>query len=50
MVVDELMMLYCSGPAAGGGYRCSVTSQIHTASVLIPRERVEPHVRVEVFE
>ncbi len=50
MVVDELMMLYCSGPAAGGGYRCSVTSQIHTASVLIPRERVEPNVRVEVFE
>lgn len=50
MVVDELMMLYCSGPAAGGGYRCSVTSQIHTASVLIPRERVESQVRVEVFE
>lgn len=50
MIVDELMMLYCSGPAAGGGYRCSVTSQIATASVLIPRERVEPHVRIEVFE
>ncbi|MEM7742471.1 MAG: acyclic terpene utilization AtuA family protein [Pseudomonadota bacterium] len=50
MVCDELMMLYCSGPAAGGGYRSSVTPQIHTASVLIPRERIEPHVRVEVFE
>ena len=49
MIADELMMLYCSGPAGGGGYRSSVTSQIATASVLIPRERVEPHVRVEVF-
>ncbi|MFK7945179.1 MAG: acyclic terpene utilization AtuA family protein [Paracoccaceae bacterium] len=49
-VCDELMMLYCSGPAGGGGYRASVTSQIATASVLIPRERIEPSVRVEVFE
>lgn len=49
MVVDELMMLYCSGPAAGGGHRGSVTSQIATASVLIPRERIEPHVKIEVF-
>jgi len=48
MIADELMMLYCSGPAAGGGYRCSVTSQIATASVLIARERVEPNVRIEV--
>lgn len=47
-IADELMMLYCSGPAAGGGYRSSVTSQIQTASVLIPRERIEPHVKVEV--
>ncbi|MEM9060625.1 MAG: acyclic terpene utilization AtuA family protein [Pseudomonadota bacterium] len=49
MVVDEMMMLYCSGPAAGGGHRGSVTSQIATASVLIPRERIEPHVKVELF-
>ena len=49
-VADEVMSLYCSGPAAGGGFRCSVTSQVHTASVLILRERVEPHIRVEVFE
>lgn len=47
-ITDELMMLYCSGPAAGGGFRGSVTSQIATASVLIPRERIEPNVRVEV--
>ncbi|MEM6662473.1 MAG: acyclic terpene utilization AtuA family protein [Pseudomonadota bacterium] len=50
MICDELMMLYCSGPAGGGGYRGSVTSQIATASVLIPRERVEPHVRIEVHQ
>ncbi|MEM6622534.1 MAG: acyclic terpene utilization AtuA family protein [Pseudomonadota bacterium] len=50
MVCDELMMLYCSGPAGGGGYRASVTSQIATASILIDRQRVEPHVRIEVFE
>ena len=49
-LADEVMSLYCSGPAAGGGFRSSVTSQVQTASVLIPRERVEPHVRVEVFE
>lgn len=49
-VCDELMMLYCSGPAAGGGYRGSVTSQIATASVLIPRGRIEPNIRIEVFE
>jgi len=26
-----------------------VTSQIATASVLIPRDRIEPHLRIEVF-
>ncbi|MEL7469172.1 MAG: acyclic terpene utilization AtuA family protein [Pseudomonadota bacterium] len=48
MVVDELMMLYCSGPAAGGGHRGSVTSQIATASILVPRNWVEPHVKIEI--
>ena len=50
LICDELMMLYCSGPAAGGGFRGSVTSQIATASVLIPRDRVEPHVKIEVHQ
>jgi len=50
MIADELLMLYCSGPAAGGGHRSSVTPQIATASILIPRERIEPGVRIEVFE
>ena len=49
-VCDELMMLYCSGPAGGGGYRASVTPQIATASVLIPRARIESQTRVEVFQ
>lgn len=49
-VCDELMMLYCSGPAGGGGYRNSVTPQIATASVLIPRARIENQVRIEVFQ
>ncbi len=47
--LGEAFMTY-SGPAAGGGYRGSVTSQIATASVLIDRDRVEPHVRVEVHQ
>lgn len=46
VVADEVQSLYCSGPAAGGGYRCHVTPQMATASILIPRERIEPHVKV----
>jgi hypothetical protein len=46
MVADEVQSLYCSGPAAGGGYRCHVTPQIATASILIPRDRIEPHVEI----
>ena len=45
-VADEVQSLYCSGPAAGGGYRFHVTPQIATASILIARERIEPHVKV----
>lgn len=45
-VADEVQSLYCSGPAAGGGYRFHVTPQIATASILIPRERIEPFVTV----
>ncbi|MGI9382876.1 MAG: acyclic terpene utilization AtuA family protein [Methyloligellaceae bacterium] len=45
-VADEVLSLYCSGPAAGGGVRQSVTSQISTASILIDRARVEHHVAV----
>lgn len=45
-VADEVLSLYCSGPAAGGGVRQSVTPQISTASILVDRNRVAPHVAV----
>lgn len=46
-VNDEVLSLFCSGPAGGGGYRCNVTGQVNTASILIPRTTVEPHVYAE---
>ena len=47
---DEVLALYCCGPAGGGGVRQTVTEQISTASVLIDRQQIEQHVRaVEVF-
>ena len=49
IIADEVQSLYCSGPAAGGGYRFHVTPQIATASILVPRERVESAVTVEVI-
>lgn len=47
-VNDEVLSLYCSGPAGGGGYRCSVTRQVRTASVLVPRDRVEGRATAEL--
>lgn len=44
---DEVLSLYCSGPAAGGGVRQHVSSQVSTASVLVEPEKVLPHVRVQ---
>ena len=47
---DEVLALYCCGPAGGGGVRQTVTEQISTASVLIDRQQIEQHIRaVEVF-
>lgn len=46
-ISDEVLSLYCSGPAAGGGVRQQVSSQVSTASVLIEPEKVLPHVRVQ---
>ena len=43
-VADEVLSLYCSGPAGGAGVRQSVTPRIATASVLVPREAAEPRV------
>lgn len=43
-VADEVLSLYCSGPAAGAGVRQHVTNQVSTASVLVDRAKVRPIV------
>ena len=43
-VADEVLSLYCSGPAAGAGVRQHVSAQVSTASILVGRERVRPQV------
>ncbi|MBX2855111.1 MAG: DUF1446 domain-containing protein [Rhodobacteraceae bacterium] len=45
-VADEVLSLYCAGPAGGGGYRRQVTQEVATVSALIPRDRIEPHIRL----
>ena len=47
---DELQHLYCSGPAAGGGFRGSVTPQMASASILLNRALIGPHITVEVVD
>ncbi|MEM1047946.1 MAG: acyclic terpene utilization AtuA family protein [Pseudomonadota bacterium] len=49
-LIEELQALYCSGPAGGGGFRSQLSPQVATGSILVPRERVEAGVRVEVIE
>lgn len=43
-VADEVLSLYCSGPAGGAGVRQSVTPQIGTASILVAREYARPTI------
>ncbi len=45
-VSDEVLSLYCSGPAGGAGVRQSVTPQVSTASILIARSRVDSKVTI----
>lgn len=49
-VADEVLSLYCSGPAGGAGVRQSVTPQIGTASMLVKRDRVDPQITVQTKE
>ena len=49
LLCDELGHLYCSGPAGGGGYRASVTEQMASASILLDRELIAPHIQAEVI-
>ncbi len=43
-VSDEVLSLYCSGPAGGAGVSQHVTPQVSTASILIDRSRVSARV------
>jgi len=43
-LADEVLSLYCSGPAGGGGFRRNITAQVHTASILVDRNRLAPSV------
>ena len=45
-VADEMLSLYCAGPAAGGGFRRHITGQIQTASILVDRTVPQPRVRM----
>lgn len=43
-VSDEVLSLYCSGPAGGAGVRQQLTAQVSTASILVDRARVQPKI------
>ncbi len=47
-VSDEVLSLYCSGPAGGAGVRQHISPQVSTASILIDRARV--HAQVAMVE
>lgn len=47
-VADEVLSLFCSGPAGGGGYRCQVSDQIATSSVLVERVDIDAQCRAEL--
>ncbi len=46
LVSDEVLSLYCSGPAGGGGVRQFIDEQVRTASILVEREEVMKNVEV----
>ena len=48
VLIDELRSLYCSGPAAGGGFRSHLTAQTATGSVMVPRAVADRSIQVEV--
>jgi hypothetical protein len=45
--LQEVLALYCCGPAGGGGQRSRITQRIETRSYLIPRETVEVTYQLE---
>lgn len=44
LATQELLALYCCGPAGGGGVRRHHTRRVKTASFLVPRQQVQPTV------
>jgi hypothetical protein len=48
-MIDEVLSLYCCGPAAGGGARAYVTAQSSTASILVDRHLVDPNVKIRIL-
>jgi len=46
---DEVLALYCCGPAGGCGVRQSVMPRVSTASVLIDRTLIEPSMEVKLL-
>ena len=49
-LADELQMLYCSGPAGGGGFRSNITEEISSASVLLDKNLIDPNIRIEIYK
>ena len=45
-LADEVLSLYCSGPAGGGGVRQAVTRRVDTASILVDRDQLTPRVSI----
>ncbi len=41
--LQEVLALYCCGPAGGGGVRSRIENRIKTVSYLVPRNAVSPH-------
>ena len=48
LMLWEVELLLCCGPAGGGGYRGAIMPCVMTKSVLIPRERVKPTLDILV--
>lgn len=46
LLIDEVMALYCAGPAAGGGIRTRITPRYASASCYLERDRIHPTVRL----
>jgi hypothetical protein len=44
LLLDEVVSLYCAGPAGGAGVRRHLTPRLASASCLIERERITPRV------